>query len=130
MTGADDAEPTSVVVRFNDCINRRDLGGLAGLMPPDHTFVDTRGAVVSGRESCLEAWRGFFASFPDYRNAFASLTAREDVVTVVGHSVCSEPGLEGPALWTARIRDGQVVEWRVHEDTPDVRRRLAVQEGR
>ncbi|WP_327412716.1 hypothetical protein [Streptomyces sp. NBC_01233] len=34
------------------------------------------------------------------------------------------------ALWTARIRDGQVVEWRVHEDTPDVRKELAVQEGR
>ncbi|MCX5011724.1 nuclear transport factor 2 family protein [Streptomyces sp. NBC_00555] len=129
MTGEGSADPTALVVRFNDCINGRDIEGLARLMSDDHTFIDSEGGVVSGKQECLDAWRGFFESFPDYRNVFDSLTAREDVVTVVGHSVCSEPSLAGPALWTARIRNGEVAEWRVHEDTPQVREQLAVQDA-
>ncbi len=130
MTGADSADPTSVVLRFNDGINARDIDGLAGLMPDDHSFVDSQGGVVSGKQACLDAWRGFFASFPDYRNVFDSLTARNDVVTAVGYSVCAKPGLAGPALWTATVRDGRIVQWRVYPDTPEVREQLAVQDGR
>lgn len=121
MADEGSADPTAVVVRFNDCINGRDIGGLARLMSEDHTFIDSQGGVVLGKQGCLDAWRGFFDSFPDYRNVFDSLTARDDLVTVVGHSVCSEPSLAGPALWTARIRDGKVAEWHVYEDTPQVR---------
>lgn len=130
MTGTGSANPTPVAIRFNDSINGRDIDGLASLMSDDHTFIDSQGGVVSGKQACLDAWRGFFESFPDYRNVFASLTARDDVVTAVGHSVCSEPSLAGPALWTARIRDDKVVEWRVYADTPEVRERLGVQDGR
>jgi hypothetical protein len=39
---------------------------LARLMSNDHTFVDTGGGVVAGKEECLAARRGFFESFPDY----------------------------------------------------------------
>ncbi|MCX5612227.1 nuclear transport factor 2 family protein [Streptomyces sp. NBC_00047] len=129
MTGEGSADPTALVVRFNDCINGRDIEGLARLMSDDHTFIDSEGGVVSGKRECLDAWRGFFESFPDYRNVFDSLTAREGVVTVVGHAVCAEPSLAGPALWTARIRNGEVAEWRVYEDTPQVREQLAVQDA-
>ena len=34
------------------------------------------GHVVSGKVACLEAWRTFFAAFPDYRNHFESFTSR------------------------------------------------------
>lgn len=98
-------------------------------MSDDHTFIDTQGGAVSGKQGCLDAWRGFFESFPDYRNVFDSLTVTDDVVTAIGHSVCSEGSLAGPALWTARIRDDKVVEWRVYDDTPEVREQLAVQDG-
>lgn len=110
MNGAAGADPVSVAGRFNDSINDRDIDGLASLMADDHTFVDTEGGVVSGRHACLEAWRGFFTAFPDYRNIFASFTMRGDVVTIVGHSLCSMPGLAGPALWTATISGGKVAE--------------------
>jgi ketosteroid isomerase-like protein len=123
---ASGADPGAVAIRFNECVNGRDIDGLAELMPDDHTFIDTAGEVVSGRESCLRAWRGFFESFPDYRNVFASVVARGDLVTIVGHSECSEPGLSGPALWTATIRGGNVAEWRVHDDTPEAREHLGV----
>ena len=123
-TTRDDA--ASIVVRFNDRINGRDLDGLARLMTDDHAFIDSAGMRVAGKPHCLDAWRGFFAAYPDYRNEFASLRANGDVVAVSGRSVCSVPALHGPALWTARLRDGLVCEWRVHEDTPDTRARIGL----
>jgi ketosteroid isomerase-like protein len=130
MTGSPVADPTAVAGSFNDCINARDVDGLAGLMTDDHTFVDTGGGVVAGKQECLAAWRGFFESFPDYRNVFTSLTTRGDVVAIAGHSECSEPALAGPALWTAEVRGGAVVAWRVYEDSPEARQRLGVPESR
>lgn len=118
--------PTTVVAAFNAAINRRDVDGLAHLMTDDHEFVDTGGAVLSGRSRCLEAWRGFFSSFPDYRNVFDSLVADGDVVTALGRSECTEPSLRGPALWTATVRDGRVARWQVHEDTAETRQELAL----
>ena len=115
MTDASAAE--GVVVRFNDCINRREAHALAELMTEDHAFIDTEGAAVHGRTACVEVWRGFFDAFPDYRNTFASVTADGGVVTVAGRSDCSEPGLDGPALWRAVVRDGRVAQWRVYDDT-------------
>ena len=111
---------------FNDAVNRGDLEGLARLMTDDHTLVDTAGDVVSGKPACLEAWRGFLASFPGYRNVFASLVTRGDVVTIAGRSECAEPSLAGPALWTATVRGGRVAQWRVHDDTPETRQRLSL----
>jgi ketosteroid isomerase-like protein len=120
------ADPKSVVVAFNDSINQHDLNGLAALMTADHTFVDTAGGIVAGKRECLDAWRGFFESFPDYRNVFTSFAVRGDVVAIAGHSVCAEASLAGPALWRATTRDGQVAEWRVYPDTPDVRATLSI----
>src|SRR5689334_17541337 len=68
VIGTGEADLTAVAVAFNDSINGRDVDGLAGLMTDDHTFVDTEGGSVAGRRDCLDAWRGFFDSFPDYRN--------------------------------------------------------------
>ena len=68
--------PEAVVARFNDCINRRDLDGLARMMADDHVFIDSAGGRVDGRESCLAAWRGFFDAYPDYRNVFFHVSER------------------------------------------------------
>ncbi len=127
MAPPDQTDPRALVHRFNDCINRRDLDGLARLMSDDHTFVDSAGSTVAGVSACLSAWRDFFAAFPDYRNVFTDLTVRAHTVTVVGHSVCAEPALAGPALWTVEIRDDKVTVWRVHDDTAENRRQLRIQ---
>jgi ketosteroid isomerase-like protein len=128
MSGTDATDPKSVAVAFNTSINHHDLDGLAALMTADHTFVDTEGGVVAGKRECLGAWRGFFESFPDYRNVFTSFAVRGDLVTIAGHSMCADPRLAGPALWTVTIRNSQVAEWRVHADTPDIRARLDIRE--
>ena len=111
-------DPLAVVRQFNDRINAGDVDGLAALMTEDHVFVDSAGAVIAGRALCLDAWRTFFDLFPDYRNAFRSMAGRGDRVAVLGASTCSDRRLDGPAIWTARIADGKVREWRVHKDDP------------
>ncbi|WP_406002603.1 hypothetical protein [Streptomyces sp. NBC_00829] len=111
---------------FNDRINAVTRTVSGALCRTTTRFIDRESHVVSGKRDCLAAWRGFFASFPDYRNPFTSLSAQGDVVTVIGYSVCSEPALAGPALWTARIWDRQVVTWRIYANTAENRGRLGI----
>jgi hypothetical protein len=87
------------------------------MMTDDHVFIDADCNVVSGKEACMRALTGFFQSFPDYRNVFEQVALSRDVVLAVGHSVCSDARLAGPALWTATITGGLVSRWRVYEDT-------------
>lgn len=108
------AEDESVVLAFNDAINRRDISSLGRLMAGNHRFIDSAGTTVTGKPACLEAWRGFFDAFPDYRNVFDSLhSPSEGVVEVLGRSECSVPALTGPARWRAGVKYGLLVEWRV-----------------
>ena len=119
--------PEQAVVRqFNESINGRDLGGLGALMTDDHAFVDSADNTVYGKENVLQAWRGFFESFPDYRNTFQEMSPNGDVVVVVGYSTCADERLRGPAIWTAKVIDGKVAEWRVSAYTPENRRRLGI----
>jgi hypothetical protein len=90
------------------------------------THSSTRRSRDSWQSDCLDAWRGFFKSFPDYRNAFDRLVVEDNKVTVVGRSSCSDVRLDGPALWVAKARDDKLAEWRVYEDTPANRRALSI----
>ncbi len=119
-------DPAVVMAQFNDSINDQDIGRLASLMTSDHTFVDTEGGTVRGKVECLEAWRAFFALFPDYRNVFESLQIHDDVAIALGYSRCSDKRLDGPAIWTANVQNGAIAEWRVYEDTSASRRLLSI----
>ena len=63
--------------------------------------------------------RVFFKTYPDYRNHFAIIESRGDLVLVIGHSTCAYDPLEGPALWTAKVADERMAEWRVYFDTTE-----------
>ena len=85
-------------------------------MADDHRFIDTAGNTFTGKPACLEAWRGFFASFPDYRNLFDNLRSGPGgTVEVHGRSECSVAALTGPARWRAVVMNGLVAEWRVFD---------------
>jgi ketosteroid isomerase-like protein len=83
----------------------------------NHTFIDKANQSVKGKEQVVAAWQGFFALFPDYRNSFARVESRNHLVTISGYSTGSEKQLDGPALWTAKLKGKKVAEWRVYEDT-------------
>jgi hypothetical protein len=95
-------------------------------MTEDHRFIDSADHVIDGKAACIEAWRGFFAAFPDYRNSFEGMRTREDTVAIAGRSSCSDPRLDGPALWLAKVREGRVSEWRVYDDTDENRTLLGL----
>jgi hypothetical protein len=95
-------------------------------MGAGHAFIDTAGARVSGKAASLFAWEGFFRQFPDYQNVFEQVVAREGQVAIRGHSICSDVRLHGPALWSAMVAGGKVLEWRVYEDSTGNRRRLGL----
>ena len=106
---------TDVVVAFNDAVNAADLARLEALMTEDHRFVDAAGSEVRGRAACVDAWRGFFATFPDYRNVFEQVSEiGRGEVEAVGRSECSDPRLDGPARWTATVVDGRLRRWQVN----------------
>lgn len=119
-------DPYDLVVQFNECITRRDIDGLASLMTDGHTFIDKVGNVVAGKMTAIEAWRGFFKAFPDYRNTFEQWKADAGIVTISGRSHCSDQRLEGPALWRAVVADQALAEWRVYEDSPSNRQLLGL----
>ena len=101
-----------VALRFNEKINQRDLDGLVELMTDDHTFIDNSG---DRYKNMKEGWREFFENYPDYRNIFTSVTVTHDVAVMVGYSTCSDERLlNGPSMWTAKVRGGRVSEWRVY----------------
>jgi ketosteroid isomerase-like protein len=114
----------AVAIAFNEAINDHDLNALVALMTDDHCFIDSADQIIQGREAVREAWRDFFATFPDYRNIFNLLLERGDRVMIAGHSTSSIPALRGPALWTAVVRGNAIAEWRVYSDDDDTRRAL------
>ena len=110
----DSSELILTALRFNERINQRDFEGLAELMTDDHTFIDNSGGVTKGKLAMKEGWRNFFEKYPDYQNIFTCVTTQDNVVVIVGHSTCSYKPLEGPNIWTAKMRGGLVSEWRVY----------------
>jgi ketosteroid isomerase-like protein len=115
------------VIAFNEAINRRDLDSLGELMTDDHAFIDSEDNVLTGKAEVLQAWRGFFNAFPDYRNDWSQVIPAGGTLIALGRSVCStEPALAGPAIWRARTVRDKVAEWRVYDDTPANRGQLGI----
>jgi ketosteroid isomerase-like protein len=103
-----------IALEFNEKINQQDLEGLFELMTDDHTFIDNSGEVTKGKDVMKEGWREFFKKYPDYRNTFTSVAVQNNVVVMVGYSSCSHKLLDGPNIWTAKVRDGRISEWRIY----------------
>jgi ketosteroid isomerase-like protein len=128
--GNTDRASRRAAIAFNEAINRRDLDTLRQLMTDDHAFIDSEGTVLAGKTEVLNAWEGFFAAFPDYRNDWSKVMTSEASVVAIGRSFCTtEPALAGPAIWTARTAGGKLSEWCVLEDTPVSRSRLGIVEA-
>ena len=106
-------ELMSIALKFNEKINQQDLEGLAELMTDDHTFIDSDGAVTKGKDVMKKGWQEFFKRFPDYKNIFTCVTIQNDIVVMIGYSTCSYKPLAGPNVWTAKVLDGLLSEWRV-----------------
>lgn len=98
---------------------------MSALMTDDHTFIDSQGRAVVGREQMTSAWRAYFGMFPDYEIRVGSILADGDHVAIFGEAVGTFKGKRGlvpknrivmPAAWNARVKDGRVGVWQVYAD--------------
>lgn len=119
-------QPKTIVSAFVEKINEKDIDGLAALMNENHQFIDDEDEVMEGKTKCLASWTVFFQLFPDFRNEVEYFKVKGELVVMAGNSVCSEPSLSGPAIWTARVDGDKVSEWRVHTDSKTNRRKLGI----
>ncbi len=118
-------DPKLIALSYNECINNRDLKGVIALMADNHRFIDTKNR-VENREQMETSWAEFFSEYPDYRNIFHTVISRNNLVILLGHSICSEPVIDGPAIWTAKIENDLVTEWRIYLDTEESRSELEI----
>ena len=119
-------DPKLIALQFNECINRQDTHGLVRLMTDDHTFIDRKGEAARGRDVMTRGWTEFFKSFPEYRNTFHRVQSKGNRVVLLGYATWKSGGGPDRAIWTARIEDDRVAEWRIDEDTSENRKRLGL----
>lgn len=120
-------DPKIIALLYNEQINARSVEGVASLMPEDHVFIDIPGKVHNGKEYMLQCWVEFFDEYPDYKNIFIRVENQNNFVIMLGHSVCSYEPLDGPAIWTAKIKNNLVALWQIFEDTPENRKKLKIE---
>jgi ketosteroid isomerase-like protein len=128
----DDRSPIGVARRFVDCINERDLDGLAALMSRDHTLAVFDEEPLAGKDANVDAWRGYFESFPRYVISPHRIAERNGAVAILGHTTGSHLGLaddeerELTLIWIASVDRGTVTRWQLMEDDAANRRAWAL----
>jgi ketosteroid isomerase-like protein len=116
--------PISIVNAFNHCINNQDVEGLAALMSEDHTFIDRDGSSHGPKSHMVKGWKQFFEMFGLYKNTFNQIMADGDKVFVLGFAYWSEKEPYDPVIWTAKIENNLIAEWRVYEDSDNNRKKF------
>jgi predicted SnoaL-like aldol condensation-catalyzing enzyme len=119
-------DPKLTSLLFNEAINRQDVDSLSALMTEDHTFIDREGKVGRPKSSMIDGWRRFFGMFPAYKNTFTRIESQGELVVIVGHAFWTDQQPYDPVIWTARIENDLVAEWRVYDDSEEIRKSLQI----
>lgn len=129
---------TDVVRAFIAAINSRSAQEISDLMTEDHTFLDSRGTVESGREKMAAGWRTYLRMFPDYTIRVEAIVGQGELVAVFGSAsgtyngkrgLVPENKIEMPAAWRAVVQDGKVKRWQVYADWTAGMRTIAEDEA-
>lgn len=128
--------PKDIVFGFVDAINRHDVKSLVDLMTEDHTFIDSEGSSVKGREEMRKGWIAYFTLIPDYQISISETMQTANSVGLFGIArgtyavkgkLLEENKWEIPAAWRAVVRDNRISEWQVYADNEPVHRIMAAQ---
>jgi uncharacterized protein (TIGR02246 family) len=123
-------DSTDVVRHFVDRINTHDPDGLAAIMTEDHTFTDSLGTLVAGRQTMRNGWAAYFRMVPDYTLEPAEWFVNGEVVLLLGTAsgTYSPDGVGGPdrrwstpAACRAVVRGDRIAAWRVYADNEPIR---------
>ena len=122
----------AAAVSFVDCVNRGALDDLTELMTDDHALVVLDEPPLVGRDQNRDAWHGYFTSFPDYVIYPRHIAGNGPSVAVLGTTTGSHLGLPDEeemklgVIWIAQVLAGRVSEWRVADDTPELRAQVGI----
>lgn len=128
------SDSIGVVKAFIHAINERSLPSISDLMTEDHTFVDSVGRAISGREQMTTGWETYYRLFPDYAIVVEEIVAHAEFVAVFGSVSGTFNGKRGlvpenritmPAAWRAVVESGKVKRWQVYADWTDGMRTIA-----
>lgn len=117
-------DPKLTVLQFNECINKQDIAGLSSLMTEDHIFVDREGNGDKGKDAMTKGWQGFFEMFPEYKNTFIRVQSQDDLVVIYGFAVRKKDAELDYVIWTAKIENDLVAEWRIYKDTEENKKKF------
>ena len=101
-------------------------------MTDDHTLVVLDEPPLVGRNANREAWQGYFSSFPAYVIYPRHIAAAGTTVGVLGATTGSHLGLpddeelEIAVIWVAEVDGGKLSQWRVADDTPELRAQVGI----
>ena len=117
-------DPKLTALQFNEYINNQDIEGLTELMPEDHIFIDRYNELFG---DMVNGWKEFFENYPTYKNFFTRVESRENLVILMGYAKWSKDSLEEDhAIWTAKIENDLVAEWRIYQDTEENRKKFGL----
>jgi len=116
--------PKSVTLKFVEVINLGDSEALTKLQTDDFTFIDMAGDITRGRDG----WEGYFSSFPKYKIHVQHILTSGNGVAIIGKTTGSHvpPEVEEheTVIWTAKIRNGLVAEWRIYSDIEEAEKKV------
>jgi ketosteroid isomerase-like protein len=105
-------------------VNAHDPHGLYLLCAPDHVFIDSLGARLTGRGHIEQAWIGYFSLFPDYLIEVEALASRDALALLSGWASATYRGSGRawriPCAWRAVVSEGLIAEWQVFADNKPV----------
>ena len=133
--------PQAIAFTFVNAINHHDVEELSNLMSAEHTFIDSLGTTVRGKDKMRDGWAAYFRMVPDYTVTVEETFSYGPIVVMLGWArgtyvrgggqLLPENCWQTPAAWRARIQDEKVAEWRVYSDNEPIRQLMArSKEGR
>ena len=118
-------DAVSVAQAFIAAINRHSVNDMGELMSEAHTFIDSLGRKVSGRQAMVAGWKAYLALFPDFEIHVESIVADNELVAIFGRACGTYNGKRGPVpenrimmpcAWKAIAKDGKLELWQVYAD--------------
>ena len=115
--------PMEVAEAFVAAINAGDVEKLAGLMTPDHVFIDADGTEHSGRDKMKFGWLEHFEMVPDLRIEVSKRFETRDTVVLLGQAsgtivqegrLISDNHWTVPAAWRVVVESELVAVWQLY----------------
>lgn len=118
---------------FVERINRADVQGLLDIMTDHHELWIFGEMDARGKKQMADAWKGYFEMCPEYMIHICEIYEKDDTAVLVGRTTGShlklprkKEFLDEPVIWTAKVRDGLVSEWALHNHSNETRKKLGI----